>query len=143
MSVIATADRRLRADAARNRQRLIDAARAAFAEVLTATFPPTARSEQERRRAYTGIEQVIARAQQANRLRADFVAEDIVLVLLAHAGVVAASPDLAEQFSDRLLAFLLQAFAAPAQAPLPDPPGMAKVYHALLRLHQPASEPGP
>jgi AcrR family transcriptional regulator len=108
-----------------------------FAEVLTMTFPPSMRYEQERRRAYDATERLIRKAKEAGRLRDDFVAEDIVLVLLAHAGVVAGAGPLAERLSARLLGYALQAFATPGDAELPAPPSGAEVYRALLRLHQP------
>jgi hypothetical protein len=40
----------------------------------------------------------------------------------------------------RLVAYLLQSFAAEAAAPLPDPPTPAQMYRAMLRL-QPRSKP--
>lgn len=106
-----------------------------FAEVLTMTFPPSMRSERERRRSYEAIGGLIERCQEAGRLRKDFVAEDIVLLLLAHAGVIAASGALANRLSARLLGYLLQAFAAPGGGALPPAPSVAETYQALLRLH--------
>ena len=106
-----------------------------FAEVLTLTFPPAMRCERERRRAYGSIEALISAAKASGRLREDFVAEDIVLVLLAHAGLVAAAGLLAERMSARFLAYLVEAFAAPGASRLPASPSVAEVYRALLRLH--------
>jgi AcrR family transcriptional regulator len=106
-----------------------------FAEVLTMTFPPSMRYEQGRRRAWDNIQQLISRARTAGRLREDFVAEDIVLLLLAHAGVVTGSGPLADRMSARLLGYLLQAFAAPGAVSLPPPPSAGETYRALLRLH--------
>ncbi|WP_432841333.1 TetR/AcrR family transcriptional regulator [Dactylosporangium sp. CA-092794] len=106
-----------------------------FAEMLTMTFPASMRYEQGRRRAWDAIQRLIERAKTAGRLREDFVAEDIVLLLLAHAGVVAGSGRLAERFSARLLGYLLQAFAAPGAVSLPPAPSVAETYRALLRLH--------
>jgi AcrR family transcriptional regulator len=106
-----------------------------FAEVLTLTFPSSLRCERERRRAYGLIQDMIARAQAAGSLRPDFVAEDVVLVLLAHAGVVAVTEPVNRMLSARLLAYLTETFAAPGRAVLPDPPSVARTYRALLRLH--------
>lgn len=106
-----------------------------FTEVLTLTFPTSMRAEQQRRRAYAAITALISRAQEQDSLRPDFSPEDIVLVLMAHAGVVGASGDLAPELSARLLAYLLEAFAAPGQGPLPPAPSGAATYRALLRLH--------
>ncbi|WP_155054245.1 TetR/AcrR family transcriptional regulator [Streptomyces blattellae] len=106
-----------------------------FTEVLTMTFPSSMRIEKDRRRAYEKISMMIARAQAAGTLREDFVPEDMILLLVSHAGIVAATGDIAEKFSARLVAYLLQAFAAPGAGPLPAPPSMTETYRALLRLH--------
>lgn len=86
------------------------------------------------------IQLLIARATAAGRLRADFVAEDIVLLLLAHAGLVAGAGPVADRMSARLLAYLLEAFSAPGATTLPPPPSVGDTYRALLRLHDPRSE---
>lgn len=101
----------LRADAARNRQRIVDAAQVAF--------PESRRAETQRRRAYEALEGLIRRAQDDGFLREDFSPEDIVLVLMTHAGVVSAAGELAPAFSGRLLEYLLEAFTAPGARKLP------------------------
>jgi AcrR family transcriptional regulator len=106
-----------------------------FAEVLTTSFPASIRFAAERRRGYAAIQQVIAGAQETGRLRDDFVPEDLIMLLLAHAGVVAGGGEQAGRFSARLLAYLLQAAKASAAAePLPPPPSEAEAYSELLRL---------
>lgn len=107
-----------------------------FTDVLTMTFPPGMRAEHQRRRAYGATTRLIDRAQAAGVLRSDFCAEDVVLVLMAHAGVVAASGALASAFSDRLLGYLFQAFAAPGAGSLPPAPSPGDTYRVLLRLHR-------
>ncbi len=106
-----------------------------FSEVLTRSFPVSIRFAAERRRGYEAIQRVIARAQETSRLRDDFVPEDLIMLLLAHAGVVAGGGDQASRFSARLLAYLLQAAKATAETePLPPPPSAAEAYGELLRL---------
>ena len=61
--------------------------------------------------------------------------EDIPLVLMANAGV-AATADHAPEGSDRLVGYLLQAFAASAADELPPPATPRRMYRALTR-HQP------
>jgi AcrR family transcriptional regulator len=107
-----------------------------FADVLTMTFPASVRAETERRRAYTALGQLIARAKHDRTLRADFSPEDIVLVLMAHAGVVAAAGPLAPDISRRMLAYFLEAFAAPGLGELPASPSAAATYRALLMLQR-------
>ncbi len=113
-----------------------------FADVLTMTFPVSMRAETDRRRAYAALGQLIARAQHDGTLRQDFSPEDIVLVLMAHAGVVAAAGELAPAFSQRMLAYFLEAFAGPGRGELPAAPAAAATYRALLRLQQRAFEQG-
>lgn len=106
-----------------------------FADVLTMTFPHAMRAEEQRLRAYSAITLLVERAKAADVLRPDFSPEDLVLLLMAHAGVVAASGSIAEPLSDRVLAYFLDAFAAPGRSELPPAPSVAATYRALLRLH--------
>lgn len=107
-----------------------------FTEVLTMTFPQGMGLEADRRRAYENISMMIARTKAAGALREDFTPEDIIMVLIAHAGIVAGAGDIADRLSPRLIAYLLQAFAAPGNGTLPSPPTMTETYRALLRMHQ-------
>jgi hypothetical protein len=80
--------------------------------------------------------ELIEKAKAIGRLREDFVAEDVPLVLMANAGVVAATADHAPESSDRLVGYLLRAFTATAAGDLPPPPTPRRMYRALSR-HQP------
>jgi AcrR family transcriptional regulator len=111
-----------------------------FTDVLTMTFPRSMRAETHRRRAYQALGALVRRAQDDGTLRPDFSPEDIVLVLMAHAGVVAAAANLVPAFSARLLAYFLEAFAAPGRGELPTLPSSAATYRALLRLHRDPAE---
>jgi AcrR family transcriptional regulator len=112
-----------------------------FADLLNMSFPPTMRCEQHRRRAYGSIQTLIAHAKATGGLREDFVAEDIVLLLLAHAGVAAGAGAVAEQISARLRAYLFSAFGLPTPDELPAAPSQRRVYLALLRRHDTATTP--
>jgi AcrR family transcriptional regulator len=107
-----------------------------FTDVLTMTFSTAKRFEAERARAYEGFVELIDRAKAAGRLRADFVPEDLIMLLMANAGVIAATGDAAPDTWRRLVAYLIQAFAADAAEPLPDPPTPQRMYRALLRLQR-------
>ena len=107
-----------------------------FADVLTMTFPRAMPCEQQRQRSYAAIEEMIARAKQAGAVREDFVSEDIVMLLLAHAGVASGGGSVSTAFSARLRAYLFDAFALPSSRPLPPAPSPARVYRALMRLHE-------
>jgi AcrR family transcriptional regulator len=106
-----------------------------FSDVLTLTFPTVAGFETARAQAYRDFSELIRRAQAAGALRQDFVAEDLIILLMASAGVVAATAKTAPRSAPRLVAYLLQAFAAPAAAPLPPPPTSRQIYNAITRLN--------
>ena len=105
-----------------------------FTDVLTLTFPTAAAFEAKRVAACRGFAELIARAKAAGRLRADFSPEDLVLLLMANAGVVAATADAAPEAWRRLVAYMTQAFAAGPTDPLPPAPTPAALYRAMPRL---------
>jgi hypothetical protein len=96
-----------------------------FTDVLTVTFPTAKGFEAKRDRAAAGFAELIGRAKAAGQLRQDFVHQDLVLVLMANAGVVAGTGEAAPEAWRRLVAYLLQAFAAEAAEPLPAAPHRA------------------
>jgi AcrR family transcriptional regulator len=109
------------------------------AYALTMTFPMAKRFESQRRRAYEGLVELIDRAKATGRLRADFSPEDVALLMMANAGVVGATADTAPDAWRRLVAYLLQAFAAPADPaaePLPPAPTPRAVYRSLVGLRR-------
>ncbi len=107
-----------------------------FSDVLTMTFPSAARFEAARVQAYGDLSELMKRAQAAGKLREDFVAEDLVILVMASAGVVAAAGQAAPRSAPRLVGYLLQAFAAPGVGPLPPPPSARQIYKAISRLNQ-------
>jgi AcrR family transcriptional regulator len=111
----------------------MQAADRGFTDVLTVTFPSAKTFEADRDRAGNGFAELIARAKAAGRLRADFAHQDMILVLMANAGVLNGTAQAAQDAWRRLVAYLLQSFAAEAAAPLPDPATPAQMYRALLR----------
>ena len=107
-------------------------------DVLTMTFPADVRFEAARTRAYAGFVELVTKAKAAGRLRADFSPEDLAMVLMANAGVVNATGDAAPETWRRLVAYFLQAFAADAARPLPDPPSPEQMHQAQLRIQRSA-----
>ncbi len=106
------ADRPLRADAARNRTAIVAAAQRAFAESgLQVPFDEIAR--------------------QAG------VGEATCVLLIANAGVVAATADTAPDAWQRHIEYMLQAFAADHTQPLP-PPAATVLSGGLCNAHRAA-----
>jgi AcrR family transcriptional regulator len=114
----------------------MQAADRGFADVLTMTFPAAKALESRRTEAYNGFLKVIDRAQAAGHLREDFVSQDLVILLMANAGVVAASGSAAPGSWRRLVGHMLRAFAVPGTdiPPLPPAPAPAALYRAMVRL---------
>ncbi|MDQ4109747.1 MAG: TetR/AcrR family transcriptional regulator [Actinomycetota bacterium] len=104
-----------------------------FADVLTLTFPTAKALEDDRNRAAEALGVLLDRAKASGRLRKDFAHQDVPLILMANAGVVTATRNAAPDAWKRLVGYLIQAFAAEAAHPLPEPPTPRQVYRALMR----------
>ncbi|MFB6978195.1 SbtR family transcriptional regulator [Streptomyces scopuliridis] len=111
----------------------MQAADRGFADVLTMTFPAAQAMEERRLEAYQGFLRLIARAKDDGRLREDFTSQDLVVLLVANAGVVNFAGDAAPKTWRRFVALMIQSFKAPAHGPLPDPPKDDTLYQAMLR----------
>jgi AcrR family transcriptional regulator len=119
----------------------MQAADRGFADVLTMTFPTAKALEARRRQAYRSVVRLIGRAKESGRLRDDFAPEDVVLLLMATAGVITATADAAPDAWRRTLALMIQSYQAPARGPLPAPPAPTALYRAMTRLGQTSSAP--
>ncbi|WCN79084.1 TetR/AcrR family transcriptional regulator [Micromonospora sp. LH3U1] len=104
-----------------------------FTTVLTMTFPTAKQFEAERARAFADLTTLVEQAKAAGKLRADFVTEDLPMFLMANAGVLTATADAAPDTWRRLVGYLIQACAAQAAQPLPEPPTPRQMYKAMLR----------
>jgi AcrR family transcriptional regulator len=103
-------------------------------DVLTTTFPTDRAVEEQRTRAFARFGELVRRAQADGKLRADFVPEDFVLLLMANAGVVRAMRHAAPDAWRRFVGLMLDALRADRAHPLPSPPTPAQTYRAMLRL---------
>lgn len=93
---------------------------------------PDARNDARRARAERDLAELVRRAKGTGRLREDFAASDLVLVLLANGGVASTPPDVADPVSRRLLAYLLQAFETrPTTAAALPPPAQVGLKTVL------------
>jgi AcrR family transcriptional regulator len=114
----------------------MQAADRGFADVLTLTFPTHRRFEKERARAYEGFAELVARAKATGKLRADFVPEDLIVMLMANAGVVNATGDAAPHTWERFVAYMIQAFATGPAGALPHPPTPRTLQRAMVGLQR-------
>jgi AcrR family transcriptional regulator len=105
-----------------------------FADVLTMTFPAAAHLEEQRAVAYQGFLRLIEAAKATGKLRPDFADQDMVVLLMANAGIITAASAAAPDSSARLVAYMIQAFTAPQPATLPPPPDPDALAHAMLGL---------
>ncbi|MGW0202434.1 TetR/AcrR family transcriptional regulator [Nonomuraea sp. NPDC003201] len=117
----------------------MQAADRGFADVLTMTFPTAKALEARRKEAYDGAVRLIDRAKAAGHLRDDFTPQDLVLLLMATAGVITATADAASDAWRRVLALMIQSYQAPARGPLPAPPAHTALYRAMINLGGAAS----
>ncbi|MEU4742256.1 helix-turn-helix domain-containing protein [Actinosynnema sp. NPDC023658] len=90
-----------------------------FSAAFLAAFPDAVPVDEQRARAEEAFAGLVARAKATGRLRPDFTADDLTLVLMANNGLVTDSVDAAVAASRRLVAYFLQAFQT--RDPLPPP----------------------
>lgn len=116
-----------------------------FADLLTITFPTRWGLEADRARSYKGFLEVVRRAKRTGKLRSDFRPEDLVILLMANAGVLTATGDDAPGSWRRLVGHMLRSYAAPdvplpllPASPTPDEIGAAMTRHAASRSEAPA-----
>ncbi|MFI5758475.1 TetR/AcrR family transcriptional regulator [Streptomyces sp. NPDC051569] len=121
----------------------MQAADRGFADVLTMTFPAAKALEERRAASYHGVVELITRAQRSGHLRDDFTHQDVVILLMANAGVIAATGDAAPDTWRRLTGQLLRAYATPGTdtPPLPNTPTPTALYRAMIRLGRPRNTP--
>jgi len=111
-------------------------------DVLTRTFPNASALEANRRRGYELSVRLFERAQAEGSLRADFVPEDFVLVLMANAGVVQGAGQSAPEAWRRFLGLVLDGLRSEGASDLPAPPTPRQMVRAMLRLAKPTDTHG-
>ena len=119
-----------------------------LADLVTMDVSSAPEIEELRSRAYEGMVRLIERARAAGVLRADFTDQDVVLLLMANAGLVERAHGIAAPASARLVALLLDGLRAAAATEAPAAPEPADVVAAMqhngrCRLgSDPAGSPG-
>ena len=104
-----------------------------FTDVLTMTFPISAEFQEVRAHVFLRYRELVKRAKKAGRLRRDFSTEDLPLILMANAGVIAACGSAAPDAWRRVVRLILQALEAPARGPLPRPVSPEQMQRAMER----------
>ena len=112
----------------------MQAADLAVQDVLTTTFPTAREVEAQRAHAFERLKELIRRAEAQGSLRADFVPEDVVLLLMANAGLVRATRVAAPDAWRRFVGLILDGLRAERARPLPPPPTPAQTYRAMLGI---------
>jgi len=103
-----------------------------IADLVTMDLSPAPEIEELRSRAFDGLVRLVDRAHTAGVLRADFTTEDVVLLLMANAGLVERTHGIGTEASARLVHVLLDGFRAAAATTGPPAPG-AKETEAVMR----------
>ena len=118
-----------------------------LADLLSMTLPADEDVERLRETANDHVVELIDRAKAAGQLRADFVKEDLLVLLIANAALVHVTRAEAPSASHRLVALALDAFGrTEAPSALPAPPSsaeMASVMCSLARERGCGASPAP
>jgi len=97
----------------------LQAGDAGLRDLLTTAFPASSAVEQRTGETVEKLRELIRRAQAEGTLRPDAVAGDIVVMLMANAGVLKATGTAAPDAWRRFAALMVHAFGAPPDTPLP------------------------
>lgn len=105
-----------------------------LSDLLSMTLAADERIEQLRATANAQVVRLVERAKEAGRLRADFVGEDLLLLLIASAAVGQATRADAPDSWRRFVALVLDAFERRDAPPLPPAPSTEQMVQAMRRL---------
>jgi AcrR family transcriptional regulator len=106
-----------------------------LADLLSMTLPADEHVEKLRQTANDHVVELIDRAKAAGKLRADFVKEDLLVLLIANAALVHVTRAEAPGASRRLVALALDAFGrTDGPSSLPAPPSSAEMGRAMCSL---------
>jgi AcrR family transcriptional regulator len=102
-----------------------------LADLLTTQVTAAPELEELRGKAYEALVRLADRARAAGVLRADFVPQDLVLVLMANAGLVHRTAEAAPQAWHRFAHLILDGLRSSAATPGAAPPSAAGVRRAM------------
>jgi AcrR family transcriptional regulator len=104
-----------------------------IADLVTMDVAAAPAIEELRSRAFAGLVRLVDRAHAAGVLRADFTTEDVVLLLMANAGLVERAHGISTEASGRLIHVLLDGFRAAAATDGPSAPSARRTELAMRR----------
>lgn len=104
-----------------------------IADLVTMEIGSAPEIERLRSRAYDGLVRLVERARSAGVLRPDFSAEDVVVLLMANAGLVERCDGVAPDASARLIHVLLDGFRSMGSTDGPTAPPPRRMRLAMRR----------
>jgi AcrR family transcriptional regulator len=104
-----------------------------IADLVTMELSSAPEIEHLRSRAYEGLVRLAERARSAGVLRADFSTEDVVVLLMANAGLIERSAGVAADASARLIHVLLDGFRSTGATDGPTAPTPRRMRLAMRR----------
>lgn len=107
---------------------------AGMRDLLTTAFPSSSAIEQGTMQAVEKVKVLIKRGQEEGSLRPDLVVADLVVMLLANAGVLKATGNAAPDAWRRFAALMLDAFRARPDVPLPPAPHEQQLRRSIALL---------
>ena len=105
-----------------------------LSDLLSMTLPASEEVERLRAKAHSHVAELVGRAKDAGRLRPDFAAEDLLLVLIANAAVAHVTGTDAPDAWRRFVGLILDAFQYTDGASLPPAPTTGQMTLAMARL---------
>ncbi|MGH3961296.1 TetR/AcrR family transcriptional regulator [Mycobacterium sp.] len=112
----------------------LQAGDAGLRDLLTTAFPASSTAEQRTNETVEKLREVIGRAQAEGTLRRDAVAADVVVMLMANAGVLKATGATAPDAWRRFAAMMVDAFGARPDTPLPPAPPEQQLRRSIALL---------
>jgi AcrR family transcriptional regulator len=114
----------------------VQAGDAGLRDLLTTAFPASSTVEQRTGDTVEKLRMLIGQAQAEGRLRPDAVAGDVVVMLMANAGVLKATGSEVPDAWRRFAALMADAFAARPGPPLPPAPPEQQLRRSIALLTQ-------
>ncbi|ORV18138.1 TetR/AcrR family transcriptional regulator [Mycobacterium celatum] len=112
----------------------LQAGDAGLRDLLTTAFPATSAVEQRTNETVDKLRELVRRAQAEEKLRPDAVAGDIVVMLMANAGVLRTTGSAAPDAWRRFAALMVDAFGARPEVPLPAAPPEHELRRSIALL---------